>query len=177
MTVLPMEGLRGSPIVRDLDAQAAVMAAAPDRLVIRCPIARSVHAEGRLAELDDTLVLDAAISDVDGWEVQEAIVHAVRTLGVSNVLVWGHSDSDHAKSSSRAAQPGAEKGDFMARMVGRLAHHRESLVAAKQAVREAVAGLETLVGEHAAIHGAVEIAQSGCLLFYDREEDDFEAIE
>lgn len=180
--VLPVSRSR---FTRDLSGQRRALGHdRPVRLVVCCP-ERAVSppptwpAEGAR----DALFLQVPGCSVDGPGVREAIRLAVAELGVDEVLVVAHSHCTHLEGRS-AVHPGDgpdmvpdDAGCFIERTKARLARARRRLAAARSRVRDAVGSLaaDPLLPS-IRFGGIVHIVESGVVLVYRSDRDDFEAL-
>ena len=171
----PVVPLDRGRFVYDLERQAAALAPlAPAQLVVSCDDCGRAGAGWR-RDLLAPLFLPTAGATVTGPGVREAIRFAVEELGVREVLVVSHSHCEQLlPAPARTAMAG---GSFMDRLYGRMAHSSRQLDAARHHVRTALGRLagDPRLGD-VALLGAVHLVESGVLLGYDPETDDYEAV-
>ncbi len=159
---------------------------APKRLVLCCEELDRAGAPSWQRALEPALELRSPGASLDDAGLREALHFAVAELGVEELILVLHSrcshllpDSlPHSLSGTECAEPAHERAlPFMDRMYGRMERSHRQLEAAREQVRDTIRELagDATLGALSTL-GLVQIVESGVLLVYDPERDDFEAL-
>lgn len=166
-THLPTEALRAQ--LAELGGEA------PTRLLLTCSESEPGAPPGWRRELGPALQLASPAAAVDLPGLRDALRYAVGHLGVREVVLVLHSHCAHLPDG--VAREGGPGRPFMQRLRDAQAARQRRLGEARSRVRAAVLELASDPALAAAEPvGLVHLDESGVLLAYDPNRDDFQAL-